>query len=101
MQDGAGLTLLAERINQTIDKAMESGSTAGYAKDLHRAVQRLVEVTATLWAAGDVATTLANSTVYLEAAGHAPFGKVLLIVAALGIAAFGAYSFVRARYGRM
>lgn len=33
--------------------------------------------------------------------GHAPFGKVLLIVAALGIAAFGAYSFVRSRHGRM
>ena len=70
MQDGAGLTLLAERINQTIDKAMECGSTAGYAKDLQRAVQRLVDVTAAVWAAGDVATTLANSTVYLEAAGH-------------------------------
>ena len=70
MQDGAGLTLLAERINQTIDKAMESDSTAAYAKDLRQAVQRLVDVTATLWAAGDVATTLANSTVYLEAAGH-------------------------------
>ena len=33
--------------------------------------------------------------------GHAPFGKVLLVVAALGIAAFGAYSFVRSRHGRM
>jgi hypothetical protein len=33
--------------------------------------------------------------------GHAPFGKVLLILAALGIAAFGAYSFVRSRHGRM
>lgn len=33
--------------------------------------------------------------------GHAPFGKVLLILAAIGIAAFGVYSFVRARYGRM
>ncbi|HVQ52356.1 MAG TPA: DUF1206 domain-containing protein [Mycobacterium sp.] len=33
--------------------------------------------------------------------GHAPFGKVLLIAAALGIAAFGAYSFVRSRHGRM
>ncbi|MDT7732582.1 MAG: hypothetical protein QOK45_2835, partial [Mycobacterium sp.] len=33
--------------------------------------------------------------------GHAPFGKVLLVVAALGIASFGAYSFVRSRYGRM
>jgi hypothetical protein len=33
--------------------------------------------------------------------GHAPFGKLLLVVAAIGIAAFGAYSFVRSRYGRM
>jgi hypothetical protein len=33
--------------------------------------------------------------------GHAPFGKVLLIAAAVGIAAFGAYSFVRSRHGRM
>ena len=33
--------------------------------------------------------------------GQAPFGKILLILAALGLAAFGAYSFVRSRYGRM
>ena len=33
--------------------------------------------------------------------GQAPFGKFLLILAALGIAAFGAYSFVRSRHGRM
>jgi hypothetical protein len=30
-----------------------------------------------------------------------PFGKFLLIAAALGLAAFGAYSFVRSRHGRM
>jgi butyryl-CoA dehydrogenase len=70
MQDGAGLTLLAERITQTIDKAMESDSTAAYAEQLRDALQRLVDVTAKLWAAGDVATTLANSSIYLEAAGH-------------------------------
>ena len=33
--------------------------------------------------------------------GQAPFGKILLILAALGIAAFGAYSFVRSKHGRM
>lgn len=70
MADGAGLTLLADRINQTIDEALQSERTAAYACDLKRAVQRLVDVTATLWAAGDTATTLANSSVYLEAAGH-------------------------------
>jgi alkylation response protein AidB-like acyl-CoA dehydrogenase len=70
MQDGAGLTLLTERINQTIETALASDSTAAYAKDLREALQRLVDVTATLWSAGDIATTLANSTIYLEAAGH-------------------------------
>ncbi|MEH3143380.1 MAG: DUF1206 domain-containing protein [Mycobacterium kyogaense] len=33
--------------------------------------------------------------------GQAPFGKFLLILAALGIAAFGAYSFIRSKYNRM
>jgi len=33
--------------------------------------------------------------------GQAPFGKFLLILAALGIASFGAYSFVRSKHGRM
>ena len=70
MQDGAGLTLLAERITDTIERALKSEGTAGYARQLRDALQRMVDVTGTLWAAGDVATTLANSTVYLEAAGH-------------------------------
>jgi butyryl-CoA dehydrogenase len=70
MADGAGLTLLTERINETVEKALQFDGTAPYAAKLHQATERLVEVTATLWAAGDIATTLANSTVYLEAAGH-------------------------------
>jgi alkylation response protein AidB-like acyl-CoA dehydrogenase len=70
MQDGAGLTLLIERINQTIDEAMESGHAGAHAADLRQAVQRLGEVTEILWGAGDIATTLANSTIYLEATGH-------------------------------
>jgi alkylation response protein AidB-like acyl-CoA dehydrogenase len=70
MQDGAGLTLLSERISQTVEIALKSSSTADFAKQLSEATQRLVEVTSTLWAAGDVATTLANSSIYLEAAGH-------------------------------
>jgi alkylation response protein AidB-like acyl-CoA dehydrogenase len=70
MQDGAGLALLIERINDTIDKALQSGHAATYAGDLRQAVQRLAEVTEILWNAGDIATTLANSTIYLEATGH-------------------------------
>jgi hypothetical protein len=37
----------------------------------------------------------------VKALGEAPFGKFLLILGALGIAAFGAYSFVQSRYARM
>jgi len=70
MQGGAGLALLAERIDQTVEAALKSDSTAAYAQDLHEAVRQLVDVTAALWGAGDIATTLANSTIYLEAAGH-------------------------------
>jgi hypothetical protein len=33
--------------------------------------------------------------------GQAPFGKILLLIAALGIAAYGAYCFVLARFARM
>jgi hypothetical protein len=33
--------------------------------------------------------------------GTAPFGKILLIVAALGIAAYGVYGFIRSRYADM
>jgi Domain of Unknown Function (DUF1206) len=37
----------------------------------------------------------------VKALSHPPFGQVLLVVAALGIAAFSVYSFVRSRHGRM
>jgi hypothetical protein len=33
--------------------------------------------------------------------GSAPFGKILLIVAALGLAAYGAYGFIRSRHADM
>ena len=33
--------------------------------------------------------------------GSAPFGKVLLVFAAVGIAAYGVYSFVRSRHAEM
>lgn len=37
----------------------------------------------------------------IKTVGEAPYGKILLILSALGLAAFGVYSFVRSRYGRM
>jgi Acetyl-CoA dehydrogenase C-terminal like/Acyl-CoA dehydrogenase, C-terminal domain len=69
MQGGAGLALLGETIAGTTGRAVGT-EWAGFAADLDAAAARLAAVTATLWGAGDPAVTLANSHVYLEAAGH-------------------------------
>lgn len=70
MRDGAGLALLAETIGATIARAEQQQSTAVYAADLRRAVDTLVATTRKVFAAGEIAVSLANSTAYLEAAGH-------------------------------
>ncbi len=69
LQGGAGLALLAETIGATTSRAAGT-EWAGYAADLDAAVTRLGAVTATLWGTGDPDLALANSHVYLEAAGH-------------------------------
>jgi alkylation response protein AidB-like acyl-CoA dehydrogenase len=70
MHDGAGLALLTEQITATIDRASAHSSAAQYVAALREAVLRLNDVTDELWSAGDVAVTLANSSLYLEATGH-------------------------------
>ncbi|MGV0851040.1 DUF1206 domain-containing protein [Mycolicibacterium phlei] len=72
---------------------------AGYAaKGLALAGAGVLVVVATLQADPAKATGLDAA---VKTLGQAPFGKILLLLAAAGIAAFGAYSFVRARHGRM
>ncbi|MCT7659307.1 DUF1206 domain-containing protein [Mycobacterium deserti] len=72
---------------------------AGYvAKGLVLAGAGVLVIVATLQADPSKATGLDAA---VKTLGQAPFGKILLILAALGIAAFGAYSFVRSRHGRM
>jgi hypothetical protein len=79
--------------------AVTAVGVAGYAaKGLVLAGAGVLVIIATLQADPSKASGLDAA---VKALGHAPFGKVLLLVAALGIAAFGAYSFVRSRYGRM
>ena len=66
MNGGAGLTLLASTIGDTVARAGDLPEAA----QLQAAVDRVVEVTATLWGTGDPELALANSSVYLEAVGH-------------------------------
>ncbi len=89
-----------------LDELRVSGGTlvtatgvAGYvAKGLVLAGAGVLVIVATVQADPAKASGLDAA---VKTLGQAPFGKFLLILAAVGIAAFGAYSFVRSRYNRM
>jgi butyryl-CoA dehydrogenase len=71
MHGGAGLQLLAQTIDETVALALTAGGDpASYGEALRSSVERVVEVTQKVWGAGDVALSLANASVYLEAVGH-------------------------------
>lgn len=74
------------------------GITGYAAKGLVLAGAGVLVIVATLQADPSKASGLDAA---VKTLGQAPFGKILLLLAAVGIAAFGAYNFVRARYGRM
>jgi alkylation response protein AidB-like acyl-CoA dehydrogenase len=87
MDGGAGLALLVETITTTIGKARAAGGEPAEQADvLAGAVARVEQVTAELWEAGDLAVTLANSSIYLEAVGHVVVAWMWLeqVVAAAG-----------------
>jgi butyryl-CoA dehydrogenase len=68
MQDGAGLKLLVATMRAAAERA--PAELAEYARLLEAGCQRLSEVTAKLWSDADPERALANSTAYLDAAGH-------------------------------
>jgi butyryl-CoA dehydrogenase len=71
MHGGAGLALLVETISATTSRAREAGGQeADLATALDDVVQRIVEVTAAVWADMDPELALANASAYLEAVGH-------------------------------
>ena len=69
MRDGAALALLGEKVRATI---AQSGTTelSELGGALLQRWQRLLDVTTQLHQSGDVNTTLANASLYLEAFGH-------------------------------
>ncbi|WP_330254506.1 acyl-CoA dehydrogenase [Nocardia sp. NBC_00565] len=69
--DGASLRLLAAQIEKTVLAATEAGGEwTEFGGQLDAVWQRLLTVTGWMFAAGDPAAAMANSTVYLEAFGH-------------------------------
>ncbi|WP_280396796.1 acyl-CoA dehydrogenase [Nocardia carnea] len=70
-QGGASLRELDTRIRATMAAARElGGEPAELADRLEKTWTRLIAVTGSLFAAGDIEVALANSSVYLEAFGH-------------------------------
>jgi alkylation response protein AidB-like acyl-CoA dehydrogenase len=69
MRDGAALALLGKKVRVTI---AQSGTTelSELGGALLQRWQRLLDVTTQLHQSGDVNTTLANASIYLEAFGH-------------------------------
>ena len=69
---GASLAALAvgHRSDRGRAAAAAGGEAAEFAGQLDAAWQRLVDVTAAMFASGDIEAALANSVVYLEAFGH-------------------------------
>jgi hypothetical protein len=74
------------------------GVTGYVAKGVVLAGAGVLVIVATLQADPSKATGFDAA---VKTLGHAPFGRVLLVVAALGVASFGAYTFLRSRHGRM
>ena len=70
MQGGAGLKLLAHRIDATIARALPQARLAAHANALAQALQRLGAATRSAWATGVPEDALANATPYLQAFGH-------------------------------
>ena len=68
---GASLAELGRAVSATCDRAgATGGEAADLAADLRASWERLVGVTAGMFAAGDAGAAMANSAVYLEAFGH-------------------------------
>jgi alkylation response protein AidB-like acyl-CoA dehydrogenase len=70
MQGGAGLKLLAHRIDATIARALPQARLAAHANALAQALQRLGAATRSAWATAIPEDALANATPYLQAFGH-------------------------------
>ncbi|MFT3816201.1 MAG: acyl-CoA dehydrogenase [Rubrivivax sp.] len=82
MNGGAGLKLLAARIDATIARAaQQDGAFAQRATELAAALQKLGAATKAAWATGVPEEALANATPYLQAFGHVVLAWLWLDVA--------------------
>ncbi|ATQ31460.1 membrane protein [Rhodococcus ruber Chol-4] len=96
---GAAKKFLDDLHRGRLPRYAEPLGVVGYvAKGLAIAGAGVLVLVATFTADPSKATGLDGA---LKTLGTAPFGQILLVAAGLGIAAYGVYCFVLARYGKM
>jgi butyryl-CoA dehydrogenase len=81
MDGGRGLKLLAQRVNATIERALQRADLAEHANALARALQQVGAATKSAWATGNPADALANAVPYMQAFGHTVIAWTWLDVA--------------------
>jgi len=84
MNGGKALSVLAERISETIQKAGHVNGLAEHANTLAQALQKVGAATKAAWSTGVPEEALANATPYLQAFGHTVLAWIWL---ELGLAA--------------
>jgi alkylation response protein AidB-like acyl-CoA dehydrogenase len=82
MHGGQGLVLLGQRIDATVQGAVDDAGLAEHAAALAAAWQRIGAATRAAWATGQPEAALANATPYLQAFGHGVLAWIWLDVAA-------------------
>ena len=87
MEEGRGLSLLAARVNLTIERALQVPALAAYADALANALQRVSSATQAAWSTGKPGDALANAVPYMQAFGHTVLAWIWLDVALSACAA--------------
>jgi butyryl-CoA dehydrogenase len=81
MNGGKALSVLAERISETIQKAGHVEGLAVHANALAQALQKIGATTKAAWSTGVPEEALANATPYLQAFGHTVLAWIWLELA--------------------
>ncbi len=87
MENGQGLQRLAQRINATIERAIQQPELAAHANALGAALAQVGAATKAAWATGQPQDALANAVPYMQAFGHTVLAWVWLDVALTALAA--------------
>ncbi|SFN10718.1 acyl-CoA dehydrogenase [Variovorax sp. OV329] len=89
MENGRGLQLMAERVQETIARAAGNPRLAAHAEALGAALQQVADATGKAWSTGNPRDALINAVPYMQAFGHVVLAWLWLDVAQRSLALDG------------